>query len=124
MITAELDGLVAHLQRHGDEAFSKAVDYVCREQGIEVHGTFSVDILDNVVLDAHLSEAASRLGCCIFSDDRLELCPLDETEALLVYGYDGARALAGLPLAKRLSEDGYAQPHWLPTVVKIRKEDP
>lgn len=123
MTAPSVDALVAFVGQHGNMAFSGAVDWLCRTQGLDPSGEASLCLASdtNIVLDSGLSDEGLEVARAILDDERLMLRPLTTVfEVLVVYGYDDSR-IVGLPLVQRPPKGGYRTPRWLPSLVDLRQ---
>lgn len=77
-------------------------------------GTFSIEFPDkNVILWTGLSESFTTLIGKLVKSKRLHF----HVASFLSYLVDGAAI--NLPIAKRVPDGGYAEPHWLPVCLRV-----
>lgn len=119
------DGLVGFIRQHGDLPFSGAVDWLCRDKGLDPSGDRELCSAtdSNVIFDAGLSRDAVRMARAILDDSRLSVRPLTTVlEVLVIYGYDGSRMIE-LPLVQKPPKGGYRKPHWLAGLVQVNPKN-
>jgi len=101
--------ILGYIRKNGDASFANIMDLF----GDEAKGEWAKEALPNLVLWAGMSSSLIEALNIIQPQTELKPCHL------LVYLADGR--LLQMPIAKRHPKTGYAEPHWLPTVLVLRK---
>ena len=109
--------LVDELKWCYDIAFPRAIDLICDDS----RGELTLINEHKVVFDSGLNQEGVEAGKAILSDERFTVLPLTEFEMMFIDAFDGARLLA-MPMVRRVPKNGYREPHWLPSLVRLKAD--
>lgn len=100
-------------EKNSDYSFSELVSEL-DNQGLQATGDRALYLKKNLIIWENTSADFNNAIVELEQADKLEMKPLGQSEALLVYAYGGT--LLDLPIADRL--ENYSTPHWIPTIIK------
>jgi len=102
--------ILEYLGRNGDASFANLMNMF----GEDAKGELALEILPNVFLWANMSR--TLIDALAAVKHLLEIKPT----TVMVYFADGHNL--SLPIANRIPKDGFSKPHWVPVVLKRRRD--
>lgn len=105
------DAIEAYIRQYDHVTFVELLSRL--EPFADVRGDFGLELRDNVVLWAGMSESFTDAIEQLRAEKRVWPTPT----VWLTYMIDGGSL--SLPIAKRIPKGGYKKPHWLPVCLRV-----